>query len=85
MLPPGYHSQQAGTILPTLMLVPPAVPPMPPKTEMLYVGTAAIGCPSSASRLLRGLRRQSMHSRSFAIPQELQNARMIENSFSERD
>ena len=27
MLPPGLHSQQAGTILPTLMLVPPAVPP----------------------------------------------------------
>jgi hypothetical protein len=27
MLPPGLHSQQAGTILPTLMLIPPAMPP----------------------------------------------------------
>jgi hypothetical protein len=27
MLPPGLHSQQAGTILPTLMLLPPLQPP----------------------------------------------------------
>ena len=27
MLPPGYASQQAGTILPTLMLIPPVMPP----------------------------------------------------------
>ena len=27
MLPPGLHSQQAGTILPTLMPIPPAMPP----------------------------------------------------------
>src|SRR5438270_7636009 len=28
MLPPGLHSQQAGTILPTLMLIPRARPPL---------------------------------------------------------
>src|SRR5450755_2406485 len=33
MLPPGYHSQQAGTILPTLMRVPPAVPPADPRVR----------------------------------------------------
>jgi len=27
MLPPGLHSQQAGTILPTLMRIPRAMPP----------------------------------------------------------
>jgi hypothetical protein len=27
MLPPGLRSQQAGTILPTLMPIPPAMPP----------------------------------------------------------
>jgi hypothetical protein len=27
MLPPGLRSQQAGTILPTLMLSPPVMPP----------------------------------------------------------
>jgi len=27
MLPPGLHSQQAVTILPTLMPIPPALPP----------------------------------------------------------
>jgi hypothetical protein len=27
MLPPGLRSQQAGTMIPTLMLIPPAMPP----------------------------------------------------------
>lgn len=27
MLPPGWHSQQAGTMISTLMLTPPAMPP----------------------------------------------------------
>jgi hypothetical protein len=30
MLPPGLHSQQAGTMIPTLMPIPPALPPREP-------------------------------------------------------
>jgi hypothetical protein len=81
MLPPGYHSQQAATILPTLMPVPPEVPPIPLKAEVLDVGTAATGCLSSAARLSPtepvevGLRSTLCGSR------EVQIARMIRNSF----
>jgi hypothetical protein len=28
MLPPGLHSQQAGTMIPTLMPIPPTLPPV---------------------------------------------------------
>src|SRR5260221_1609616 len=54
MLPPGLHSQQAGTILPTLMLVPPAVPPMRPRQGALCGDSRhRLPCPKRSRRVER--------------------------------
>jgi hypothetical protein len=68
MLPPGLHSQQAGTMIPTLMPIPPATPPMNPL------------CSSREAQIARMIRNSISQSERFLAQADLKTGGSCRNS-----
>src|SRR5208282_2959534 len=65
MLPPGLHSQQAGTILPTLMPIPPATPP---RGDARWAWTINFGRLDLGAHVLREAAKQAGEPRIPLVP-----------------